>query len=813
MTAAIGDDGPQEDKSMSHASVVPFDEVDEWGSGVWPARWIAAPDSVNRPSVMAFCRRFTLNTQTTLRVHVTADERYKLYLDGELVGLGPHRCDPSRWLYATHEWSLEPGEHVVVALVWTLGPQAPQGQYSVSGGRFLLAAESPHTPVLTTGQATWTCKALGGFQFTGNGEAWGTGPRQVLDARQFGWGFEQGRGDGWLPAAVHSAGRNGLEVWGIQHAQLSPQTLPPMLQLQRQAGVVRHASTASGSDVSQAYVDPAANDHALQRQWNLLLQGQQPVVVGPHSTQRIIIDLQDYYCGYLQMRIDGGADSTVSVLWAESLYDAADGQAKGHRDQVDGKYFRGLGNQYISDGGADRHFEPLWWEAGRYLEVRIQTDNSPLTIAQFGLRETRYPLDVQGRFLFSDARLNSIVRPMVRTLEMCSHETYMDCPYYEQLMYIGDSRTEVLATYVLTGDDRLPRRALQMFDSLRSPSGMARASFLPRTTTFIPGFSLWWIGMVYDFALWRGDAEFIRQLMPGVRATLDRCATHTTVDGVIATPDGWHFVDWVSSWSHGTPAARNGGICGIYNWQFVLMLHLAAELEQWLGETELASRWRRLHKQYAQATQAVFWDSKRELFADDTGRTAWSQHAQCLAILSGALPAPRVRQLADAMLSDDSLAQATMYFSHYVFAALAEAGRGDAIVGRLAPWFDLSQQGFQTVYESPGEPRSDCHAWGSHPLYHYATALLGIRPGGLGFESVRIHPQPGAIGHVSGSIMHPRAGTIAVDISGPQHQRTAKVTLPEGLSGQFEFGSFRQPISAGVTVIQIPAAEAAPLCR
>lgn len=782
--------------------VSPCTGSDEWGAGVWAASWIGCPRPAASP-VFACRRRFTLDAAATIRVRVSGDERYKLYLDGELVDVGPQRADAATsWPYATHDWTLAPGEHVIVALVWALGHRAPSAQTSVHGGEFFLAAEAPHAELLSTGQSPWTCKPVEGFTFTPNGEAFGTGPRQVVDGSQFAWGFERGEGDGWLEPQKHRAGRSGYDWYGCVGAILVPQPLPAMIQEERRIGIVRHAARLA--DAPKGLVDPAAHDPALHREWESLLVRHIPVTIAANSSQRIIVDLDDYYCGYIQLVTDGGAGSHISIHWAESLFSAPEGIAKGHRDHVDGKYFRGLGNQYIPDGGAARHFEPLWWEAGRYLEVRIQAGATPLTISQLGLRETRYPLEVQSRFHFSDERLDSIVKPMVRTLQMCSHETYMDCPYYEQLMYVGDTRTEVLATYALTADDRLPRRALELFDSARIASGLVRCNFSLRSLQFIPGFALWWIGMVYDYALWRGDPEFVRKFMPGVRMTLDRCATYATSDGVLATPDGWHFVDWVPTWLHGTPAARDRGVCGIFNWQFVLMLRLAGQLERWLGESELAERWDRLHRQYAQATQAMFWDKSRELFADDTQKTAWSQHAQCLAILSGALPDGQVQTLADKLLRDKSLAQATIYFSHYLFDALAQAGRGDAIPGQLDPWFALQGQGFRTVYESPGEARSDCHAWGSHPLYHYAATLLGIRPAGLGFESVQIRPQIGAIQEASGRIMHPTAGPIEVSISGAGGHRVARVVLPPGLSGEFELGSVRRPLKPGVCVIEIP---------
>ena len=41
-----------------------------------------------------------------------------------------------------------------------------------------------------------------------------------------------------------------------------------------------------------------------------------------------------------------------------------------------------------------------------------------------------------------------------RTARLCAHETYFDCPYYEQLQYVGDTRIQALISLYVDGDDR-----------------------------------------------------------------------------------------------------------------------------------------------------------------------------------------------------------------------------------------------------------------------------------------------------------------------------------------------------------------------
>jgi len=66
---------------------------------------------------------------------------------------------------------------------------------------------------------------------------------------KFAWGFECGEGDGWSPVIVRDAGANGFirNEYPPLHL-MKPATLPPMVDCEIIAGVVRFvSSTTSGT--------------------------------------------------------------------------------------------------------------------------------------------------------------------------------------------------------------------------------------------------------------------------------------------------------------------------------------------------------------------------------------------------------------------------------------------------------------------------------------------------------------------------------------------------------------------------------------
>jgi hypothetical protein len=292
--------------------------------------------------------------------------------------------------------------------------------------------------------------------------------------------------------------------------------------------------------------------------------------------------------------------------------------------------------------------------------------------------------------------------------------------------------------------------------------------------------------MVYDYALWRGDRPFIAGLLPGVRAVLDAFISHVQTNNLLKASDGWNFSDWVPDWPLGVPPDGFNGFSGLLNWHLTYTLGLAASLESWTGDPFLAQRWRSWRERVASAIGHAFWDERRGLFADDLAHKHFSEHTQCLALLSGLLNGEQHTSVAQSLLQDTSLTPATIYFNHYLFETFRLLEQPAAFFSRMELWFHLRTQGFKTTPEQPEPTRSDCHGWGAHPLYHYFASLLGIRPASFGFDRVEIAPMPGHLTSLSGAMVHPR-GQIEADLQFENGQVDGKISLPAGLAGTFRF--------------------------
>lgn len=131
----------------------------------WPASWIAVPgESPTGYGVYLFRKGLALATKpASFVVHVSADNRYKLFVNGNLVSLGPARGDLTHWKFETVDLApyLQAGPNMVAARVWNEGERRGEPQISLRTG-FILQGNTPAEYVLNT-DASWRCLRDAGY--------------------------------------------------------------------------------------------------------------------------------------------------------------------------------------------------------------------------------------------------------------------------------------------------------------------------------------------------------------------------------------------------------------------------------------------------------------------------------------------------------------------------------------------------------------------------------------------------------------------------------------------------------------------------
>ncbi|XWW46264.1 alpha-L-rhamnosidase N-terminal domain-containing protein [Fibrella sp. USSR17] len=771
----------------------------KWQTTTWDAKWLVHPTaSARQYGVYHFRKSFSLPQKPgRFIVHVSADNRYRLFLNGKPVAMGPARSDPQHWNYETIDLGpfLTAGSNTLAAQVWHMGESAPVSQMSYQLG-FVMQGDGDTEKLVTT-NASWKVLHNKAYSPVVNDNAKlktyivvGDGDR--VDAGTYPWGWEQPAFDdtAWPAAkpAWFSAKPRGLGSDG--NWALVPRTIPQMASAPVQLATVRRA---------EGVTVPAD-----------FLTGKATVVVPAKTKATILFDQKTLTNAYPELTVSAGKGASMTLTYAESLVDAK-GQ-KGNRDEIEGKQIKGFDDEYVADGGQQRTFRPLWFRTYRYLQLTIQTADEPLTINRLQGDYTAYPFEQKARFTVPDSSLTKVWNVGWRTAQLCAGETYFDCPYYEQLQYVGDTRIQSLISLYVTGDDRLMRKALLEYDNSRLAEGLTQSRYPSADQQVIPTFSLFWVCMVHDFWMHRRDDAFVSARLDGIEQVLNWHENRLDrITGLNGDLTWWNFVDWAWPWNPadnigGVPAGAHVGGSSILTLQQAYTYLRAADLFAHYGQNQKAEHYRELSRRLNKAVMERCWSPARGLVADAPDKKQFSQHANILAILTNAIPAAQQRELLAKVMRPtpaDSLRPATYYFKFYLFQALKKTGMGDEFIPQLQPWHTMIANGLTTFAEQPEPTRSDCHAWSASPVYEFLSTVCGINPAEPGFRSVNITPYLGTLPSVDGSLPHP-AGTIAVHFEkGPNNTLKGEVTLPPNVPGMLRWQGRTLPLKPGKQTVNL----------
>jgi len=236
---------------------------------------------------------------------------------------------------------------------------------------------------------------------------------------------------------------------------------------------------------------------------------------------------------------------------------------------------------------------------------------------------------------------------------------------------------------------------------------------------------------------------------------------------------------------------------------YVYALSEMAELHLLCEETELAARYNNKAMQMSSRLIKAFYSQEYGLLADVQGENIFSEHTQCMALLSRKLPEEIARTLQNNLFrQDNAIAQCTIYFSHYYFEVCQTYHRYDMFMKRAEKWFGMLNLGLKTLLERPEPSRSDCHAWSSHILYHFFSTLLGVKPVAAGCRKLLISPNIGDLTYLSGSVPL-NTGILLIEYWHDNNNLDVKIDLPAGIEATFAFAGKNIPLESGKSSFSI----------
>ena len=731
----------------------------------------------------------------SLAVRITANSCYRLWLNGQMVCAGPCKGDLNRTYYDERDLTgaLIPGKNVLAAQVlYNNGDAAVKqsderaaifGILTPGGGHRLLVSgaltDDDTGQVIcdiSTGAAPWKVYLDGHFFLKSEGDTLNLGAVcEHIDFRRTPASWKENDFDDsiWPDGAViEEAAQSAFEkAVGLLPRFCLKKRPIPLLYLEDHRLCGELVQSGTGRAVSSG----------------------DPVVIPAHAVQEVILQAEKILNGYPSFVFSGGADTKVKITWFEK-FTAPDGSIC--RQYLKSGTYSGITDTLILSGAQIR-YEPFRYRTFRFLAIRIETADEAVRMRIPYLKETGYPLQEKALLTERAAggagnRVGRLWRICVQTLENCMMDTYMDCPYYEQMQFPMDTRLQMLFTYLITDDTRLPEKAIEDLHCSMTPEGLVCGKYPSVYPQIISTFSMHYIYMLREYVQQTGNFAYIRPYLPDLDRILDYYDRKIGEDGLVGRLGYWEFVDWLPQWDafQGAPAALQEGPSTIINLMYAYALEDAAQLYEMAGRAGMAKEYRDRRQAILENVQRLCRDPERELYREGPSFSQFTCHAQAWAVLNG-LPdqVDAARILTHAAREDDVL-KTTFSTAYEWFRACEKAGVYDLTRKDLQRWMDLADQGCTCCPETPEHARSDCHAWSALPMYEIVRTLAGIKPVGDGWQSVRIQPDPEGPDRLRVRTITPK-GKVELNCypaegTGIQTgERIYEISLPEGLCGIF----------------------------
>lgn len=725
---------------------------------------------------------FDLEQEAQLKADISANSRYRLWVNEEPILSGPCRSDRFRQYYETVELGLylRPGKNVLAVQVLLCdsmyvkaGPgddRAPlnsvdtlpaghrlaiEGQVRDSEGNILAEA--------TTGKAPWRVWLDNTYYLTKEPTVNGNmgALTEKIDYRETlaDWKRTDFDDSGWREGEELEQVKSGFEMlFGILKTFMMEERPIPLL-YERPDTLQKELGEAVMKDADFVTVEP-----------------------GQHC--RLLFDGGHVSNAFWRYALEGGRDAEISFTYFEKFTKGIDEVKRD--DYVNGEIGKnGQADRIVLKGGR-LMYEPFWYRTMRFLQIDIQAAGEAVRFYRPQLLKTGYPLN-PGSYVKSDAAwVEQVYGMCVRTLESCMMEAYMDCPFWEQMQYPMDTRLQAIFTYVCSTDTKLARKALQDFHDSMLPVGLIQGRAPSNPRQIISTFSLHYIFMLLEYYRRTGDAEVLKLYRSDVDMILEYYDRHVGAQGLVENLGYWDFVDWQETWheSAGRPAAAAKGPSTIINLMYGLALLNGAEINEATGRKGLAEEYRERQRGIADRIQELCWDTQRGMYREGPEYQEFSQHAQSWAVLNGMLSKEEGAEVMRRTFEEEDVLRCYFSTCYELFRACEKAGCYELTGRQMDWWIGLLDERCATCPETPSNSRSECHAWSALPMYELIAVMAGIRREPGRPDRVEICPHMDYLPDLEGKMVTEYGDILFCYVPEEKGMRY-EITLPEGMTGRF----------------------------
>ena len=443
-----------------------------------------------------------------------------------------------------------------------------------------------------------------------------------------------------------------------------------------------------------------------------------------HEGNRYLCDFGREISGVMLLRAEGDAGKKLTIHMGEEL----NGDEVRWQTRCNCNY-----EDTWTLGGKVCEWEMYDYRGFRYAEIVEEKGAKLLSV---GARVQGYPLNEDACTLDSDDEaLNEVFELCKNTIRAGVQEQYVDCPTREKGQYSGDLAVTSLSHLYLSGDIRLLRKSLDDWMRSQTIADGLMAVFPSALMQEIADYSLLFPMVALRYYDHSGDKEYLKTTYEAGKKMLGAFEKYARADGLLENvTESWNLVDWPENLRDGYdfPLKKPVGE-GCHNVVNAFYLGAVRDMERIARELGMEEESR--FKALCDAFHAAFYREETGLYADAEGTNHSAAHSNILPLFFKIAPRGKENAIADWLVSRGM--QCGVYMAFFYLKALAGAGRYEDVYRLIVDdgersWRNMLKEGATTLFEAWGKDQkwntSLCHPWASAPVAVLVEDILGITP-------------------------------------------------------------------------------------